>query len=104
VTRTLQTTPVAPYKLAHAVLRTAHLDESIAYYCALLNARVVHAQRGRSAGLTYDEEHHRLVLIAVPDAVRSDIRTVSGPLVADAQGADFSSLPGQRSAEGTAVS
>jgi catechol 2,3-dioxygenase-like lactoylglutathione lyase family enzyme len=92
VTRTLTTTPTAPYKLAHAVLRTAHLEESIAYYCALLSARVVHAQLPFGAGLTYDEEHHRLALIAVPDAVPSDIGTVAGMHVADARGADLSGI------------
>ena len=78
MTRTLPTTPVAPYKLAHAVLRTAHLDESITYYRALLSARVVFEQRPFGAGLTYDEEHHRIALLAVPEAVPSDSGTVAG--------------------------
>jgi catechol 2,3-dioxygenase-like lactoylglutathione lyase family enzyme len=90
--RTLPTTSVAPYKLAHAVLRTAHLDESIAYYRALLSARVVFEQRPFGAGLTYDQEHHRIALLAVPEAVRSDLGTVSGMEVVDAQGADLAGL------------
>ncbi|MDQ1425005.1 MAG: hypothetical protein QOD72_2503 [Acidimicrobiaceae bacterium] len=91
-TRTLPTTSVAPYKLAHAVLRTAHLDESIAYYRALLSARVVFEQRPFGAGLTYDEEHHRIALLAVPEAVPSDVGTVPGMTVADANGADLSAV------------
>jgi catechol 2,3-dioxygenase-like lactoylglutathione lyase family enzyme len=95
--RNLPTEPVSPYKLAHAVLRTAHLDESIRYYQLLLNARV-HDQRPFFAGMTYDEEHHRLALIAVPAAEAVEHGTVGVP-VADANGADlaavaFSAAPG----------
>ncbi|MDQ1493340.1 MAG: hypothetical protein QOJ23_5854, partial [Actinomycetota bacterium] len=43
--RTLPTEPVSPYKLSHAVLRTAHLNESIRHYELLLNARLVFEQR-----------------------------------------------------------
>jgi catechol 2,3-dioxygenase-like lactoylglutathione lyase family enzyme len=50
------------------VLRTAHLDESIRHYELLLNARVVFDQRPQGAALTYDEEHHRIALVAVPPA------------------------------------
>jgi catechol 2,3-dioxygenase-like lactoylglutathione lyase family enzyme len=95
--RNLPTEPIAPYKLAHAVLRTAHLDEAIRYYQLLLNARV-HAKRPFFAGLTYDEEHHRLALIAVPAVEAVDHGTIAVP-VADASGADlsafaFSAAPG----------
>ena len=95
--RNLPIEPVSPYKLAHAVLRTAHLDESIRYYQLLLNARV-HDQRPFFAGMTYDEEHHRLALIAVPAAAAVDHGTIGVP-VADANGADlaafdFSATPG----------
>jgi catechol 2,3-dioxygenase-like lactoylglutathione lyase family enzyme len=64
--RTLPTAPVSPYKLAHAVLRTAHLDETIRHYQLLLNARMVFDQRPGGAAITYDEEHHRLAFVAVP--------------------------------------
>jgi catechol 2,3-dioxygenase-like lactoylglutathione lyase family enzyme len=98
--RNLPTEPVSPYKLAHAVLRTAHLEESIRYYQTLLNARIVADHSPFSAGLTYDEEHHRLALIAVPDARVVDHGTLEGmQQVADANGADltaiaFSAAPG----------
>jgi catechol 2,3-dioxygenase-like lactoylglutathione lyase family enzyme len=62
----LPTEPVAPYKLSHAVLRTAHLDETIRHYQLLLNARVVFDQRPGGAALSYDEEHHRIALVGVP--------------------------------------
>jgi catechol 2,3-dioxygenase-like lactoylglutathione lyase family enzyme len=90
--RSLPTEPVSPYKLAHAVLRTAHLDEAIRYYQLLLNARIVHEQRPFGAGLTYDEEHHRLALLAVPAAEAVDYGTVEGMQVADASGADLSAV------------
>jgi catechol 2,3-dioxygenase-like lactoylglutathione lyase family enzyme len=88
--RNLPTEPVSPYKFAHAVLRTAHLDESIRYYQLLLNARV-HDQRPFFAGMTYDEEHHRLALIAVPAVAAVDHGTVGLP-VADAIGADLAAV------------
>jgi catechol 2,3-dioxygenase-like lactoylglutathione lyase family enzyme len=98
--RKLPTEPVSPYKLAHAVLRTAHLEEAIRYYQLLLNARIVADHSPFSAGLTYDEEHHRLALIAVPAADAVDHGTIEGTQhVADANGADvsgiaFSAAPG----------
>src|SRR5258708_8862117 len=93
--RTLPTAPASPYKLSHAVLRTAHLDETIRHYELLLNARVVFDQRPNGAALTYDEEHHRLALVSVPasagNGAGEDIR------VADATGAvglDLVAAPG----------
>jgi catechol 2,3-dioxygenase-like lactoylglutathione lyase family enzyme len=95
MTRTLPTTPVSPYKLSHAVLRTAHLDETIRHYETLLNARVVVDQRPNGVGLAYDEEHHRIALIAVPAA--ADRGAGENMRIADDTGEvglDFSSAPG----------
>jgi catechol-2,3-dioxygenase len=94
--RNLPPAPVSPYKLSHAVLRTAHLDETIHHYELLLNARMVFDQRPRGAALTYDEEHHRLALIAVP-AAPADQGTGDEFRVADASdavGLDVSATPG----------
>jgi catechol 2,3-dioxygenase-like lactoylglutathione lyase family enzyme len=94
--RTLPTTPVSPYKLSHAVLRTAHLDETIRHYQVLLNARMVFDQRPNGAGLTYDEEHHRIALVAVP-AAPADHGTGENIHLADDAGTvglEFSSAPG----------
>jgi catechol 2,3-dioxygenase-like lactoylglutathione lyase family enzyme len=96
MTRTLPTAPVSPYKLSHAVLRTAHLDETIEHYKVLLNARMVLDQRPMGAALTYDEEHHRLAFVAVPPAP-ADNDTVEKIRVADETGAvglDVSVAPG----------
>jgi catechol-2,3-dioxygenase len=94
--RTLPPAPVSPYKLSHAVLRTAHLDETIDHYELLLNARLVFDQRPGGAALTYDEEHHRLALIAVP-AAPADHGTGGQFRVADASelvGLDLSATAG----------
>lgn len=53
---------VAPTKLAHLVLRTAQFEEMKAFYCRLLNAKVVFSS-SIVAFLTYDQEHHRLGLV-----------------------------------------
>jgi catechol 2,3-dioxygenase-like lactoylglutathione lyase family enzyme len=93
--RTLPTEPVAPYKLAHAVLRTAHLDETIRHYEMLLNARMVFDQRPYGAAITYDEEHHRLAFVAVPEL--ADKSAGEGLRVADESGAvglDVAVAPG----------
>ncbi len=61
--------PVArPYKLAHLVIRTARLAEMRAFYLDVLGAEVVSEHEGLYCGMTYDEEHHRLALVAIPEA------------------------------------
>jgi catechol 2,3-dioxygenase-like lactoylglutathione lyase family enzyme len=90
--RTLPTAPVSPYKLAHAVLRTAHLDETIRHYQVLLNARMVFDQRPGGAAVTYDEEHHRLAFIAVP--ALAETNAGEGVRATGAVGLNFSVAPG----------
>ena len=64
MSRTLDAaTPMRPARFAHAVLRTRHLDEAVAWYETLLGMQVVH-RNDFLAFMTYDEEHHRLALIA----------------------------------------
>jgi catechol 2,3-dioxygenase-like lactoylglutathione lyase family enzyme len=92
--RTLPTEPVSPYKLSHAVLRTAHLDETIRHYEVLLNAHVVFDQRPGGAALTYDEEHHRIALVAVPEAAPADNDTVRFTDDTGAVGLALSVAPG----------
>lgn len=59
---------ITPAKLSHAVLRTARLKEMKEWYLTVLNAQVLY-QNEFLAFMTYDEEHHRLALIAVPGLV-----------------------------------
>jgi len=54
---------ISPVRLAHIVFRTNQLQAMIDWYCAVLGAHVVFAD-ARIAFLTYDEEHHRIALIA----------------------------------------
>lgn len=56
---------VTPRQLAHVVRRTARLDELVQWYRTVLGAEVVHAD-GMLAFLTYDDEHHRLAIVAIP--------------------------------------
>ncbi|MCH2170243.1 VOC family protein [Myxococcota bacterium] len=61
-----ETTLVRPSKFAHVVLRTRHFEEAIAWYGTVLGMEVVF-RNDLVAFMTYDEEHHRLALFAVPD-------------------------------------
>ena len=70
LTRTLDaSTTFRPAKLAHVVLRTAHFDEAIDWYQTVLGAFTVF-RSDALAFLTYDEEHHRIALAAVPPVER----------------------------------
>ncbi len=56
---------IRPSMLAHVVLRTARYAEMRDFYLSLLNARIAH-ESGGICFMTYDSEHHRVVLIAMP--------------------------------------
>jgi len=57
--------PIAPLKLAHVVRRTARFDAMVEWYRTALAAEVVHSD-GIIAFLTFDDEHHRIAIAAVP--------------------------------------
>lgn len=60
-----QTKVLSPTSLAHVVLRTARFQELIDFWTIFLGATITH--KGDSlAFLRYDEEHHRIAIIAVP--------------------------------------
>lgn len=59
---------VAPAKLSHAVLRTTRLKEMVQWYKTVLNAEVLY-ENDFLVFMTYDEEHHRIALAAVPGLV-----------------------------------
>ena len=63
--RQVRREPVSPAIFAHFVLRTSNPTAMREWYRTVLNADVVFDD-GRICFLTYDEEHHRLALIAVP--------------------------------------
>lgn len=57
--------PVSPRFFAHAVFATPNYEAMIAWYGAVLNARVV-AGGPMLSFMTFDEEHHRLAFINRP--------------------------------------
>ena len=56
-------TMASPSRFAHYVLRTNRLQELTDWYCTLLDAHVVFTN-GKLTFLTYDDEHHRIALVA----------------------------------------
>ena len=56
---------IAPIKLAHIVRRTSRFDEMLGWYRTVLGAEVAHSD-GILAFLTYDDEHHRIAIAAIP--------------------------------------
>jgi catechol-2,3-dioxygenase len=65
--------PISPAKLSHAVLRTTRLKEIVEWYKTVLNAEVLY-QNDFLVFMTYDEEHHRIALVAVPGLVEKPQR------------------------------
>jgi catechol-2,3-dioxygenase len=55
-----------PVRLAHFVLRSSRFDEVVAWWKTVLGAEARH-ENDFIAFLTYDDEHHRLAIIGVPD-------------------------------------
>jgi catechol-2,3-dioxygenase len=58
---------LAPSALAHVVLQTANLDGMIDFYITFLGGTVTHRNE-MLAFITYDDEHHRIALIGLPNA------------------------------------
>ena len=59
---------LAPLKFEHAGLRTARLNEMVDWYCAVLEADVAF-RSDRIAFLSFDEQNHRLAIIARPGII-----------------------------------
>ena len=56
---------LSPSSLAHVVLRTARYQELVDFWTMFLGATITHKD-DTLAFLRYDEEHHRIAIIAVP--------------------------------------
>jgi catechol 2,3-dioxygenase-like lactoylglutathione lyase family enzyme len=67
---------VAPVKLAHIVLRTNQLDKMGDFYVTFLGGEYAMKAPGLYF-ITYDDEHHRIGLIGMPDLKKSD-RSITG--------------------------
>lgn len=72
--RPLGTQPISPAIFAHFVVRTSNYDAMRRWYETVLNARTVFDD-GRICFLTYDEEHHRLAIVNVPDLHAPDAKS-----------------------------
>ena len=55
----------APIKLAHIVLKTRKYPEMVPWWCDFLDGKVRHGNDFISF-ISYDEEHHRLAIAAIP--------------------------------------
>lgn len=65
---------IAPSKLAHVVLRTNNFANMVEYYKNFLGADAVY-ENDFLAFLSYDEEHHRIAIAAVPGTKDKDKMT-----------------------------
>ena len=59
---------VAPARLAHFVRKTSRFGEMVEWYQKVLEAQIVYSNE-MLAFLTYDDEHHRVAIIAIPGLV-----------------------------------
>ena len=57
---------VSPARLAHVVLRTSRIKEMLAWYKLVLNAEVAF-ENDEIAFLAYDDEHHRIAFVNIPE-------------------------------------
>lgn len=57
---------IKPSRLAHVVMRTSQPYEMIEWYKSVLNAHITFGNETVSF-LTYDEEHHRVAFINIPE-------------------------------------
>jgi catechol 2,3-dioxygenase-like lactoylglutathione lyase family enzyme len=69
--RPLDQRPVSPALFAHFVLQTSNLPAMRDWYLTVLNARIVH-ENPMLCFMTYDEEHHRVALLNLPDLQTRD--------------------------------
>ena len=70
-------TVIRPERLSHLVFRTLQLESMIDWYCAVLGAHVVF-RSSSIAFLTYDEEHHRIALVAPESAALKTLEVSVG--------------------------
>ena len=68
---------VSPRKFAHVVYQTGRFTEMVAWYESVLGCRAVY-QNDFLSFLTYDDEHHRVAIAAIP-GLQGDGVDHSGP-------------------------
>jgi catechol 2,3-dioxygenase-like lactoylglutathione lyase family enzyme len=57
---------ISPSKLAHFVVRTSQYDRMVDFYKTILNATAAF-ESDALAFLSYDDEHHRVAILNIPD-------------------------------------
>lgn len=67
-------TTIRPKGMPHFGIQTYDLPRSRDWYCQLLNAWVVYEKPGFFTTLTFDDEHHRVALLALPGKGRRKFR------------------------------
>jgi catechol-2,3-dioxygenase len=56
---------ISPKKFAHVVYQTGRFPEMVAWYEEVLGCTAVY-QKDTLSFLTYDDEHHRIAIVAIP--------------------------------------
>ncbi|RSL55654.1 hypothetical protein CEP52_017040 [Fusarium oligoseptatum] len=79
---------LSPASMAHVVLRTANLQPMVDFYVNFLGGSVTHGNETLSF-ITFDEEHHRIALLRIPDTAPKNPHTCGLEHVAFS----FDSLP-----------
>src|SRR5258706_744777 len=64
--------PIKPAKLAHVVIRTPRFAESCAWWSKVLDAKPSY-ENAQLSFMTYDDEHHRIGIINMPDLAEQDM-------------------------------
>lgn len=62
-----ESSPLRPARFGHIVLRTNRFDEITRWYKTVLNAQPIFEIQG-ACFLTYDDEHHRVLIVRDPKA------------------------------------
>jgi catechol-2,3-dioxygenase len=63
---------IKPAKLAHVVIRTPKFAESCAWWSKVLDAKPSY-ENAQLSFMTYDDEHHRIGIINMPDLAEQDM-------------------------------
>ena len=66
---------IAPAKFAHCVIRTKQLEPMVGWYKTVLEAEAMF-ENPFACFMTYDDEHHRVAIVAVPGLVDRPIDAV----------------------------
>ncbi|MEM9177561.1 MAG: VOC family protein, partial [Myxococcota bacterium] len=66
-----ENSPLRPARFGHLVLRSGRFEEMVAFYKTFLNAEALY-ETNNVVFLTYDDEHHRILIGRMPNAKPQD--------------------------------